>query len=92
MNTTVVMATTVAILYCAVKILLHDFVNIYCRCASMKLDANLMQQVHSTHAETSTEHFICSMLQYEPYRCTMCMFRGIKQLLACNIAALINRN
>ena len=86
------MAAAVTILYSTVQILLNDFVNIYSRCASVKLDADLMQQVYSAHAKTSAKHFVCTMLQNESDHSTMRMFRSFKEFLACNIAVIINCN
>ena len=91
MGTTIIMATTVAILNCTVKILLNDFVNIYSRCASMKLNPHLMQKVHCSHAKTTAQHFACTMLKYKLHHSAMCMCRSVKQLLTCYISVIINR-
>ena len=91
MSTSVMMTAAVTILYSTVQILLYDFVNIYSRCASMKLNPHLMQKVHCSNAKTSAQHFACTMLKYKLHHSAMCMFRSVKQLLTCYIPVIINR-
>lgn len=92
MSTTIMMAATVAILNCTVKILLYDFIDVYCRCASMKLNANLMQQIHGTHAKTTAQDLISPMLQNEPYHCSMRMFRCLHHFLFLYFSLVVNRD
>ena len=85
------MTAAVTILYSTVQILLYDFIDVYCRCSRMKLNANLMQQIHGTHAKTTAQHFACTMLKYKLHHSAMRMFRSVKQLLTCYISVIINR-
>lgn len=86
------MTAAVTILDSTVKILFNDFIDVYCRCASMKFNAYLMQQVNGTHAKTTAQNLIGTMFKDEPYHCTMGMFRGFKQFFFGNITVIVNSN